>query len=67
MGMKRLLQEQNTQLKVTHVNPEPSLNFREREKERVEREEGREGWRKGERESTLIPWDVAQKKGVKDI
>lgn len=50
MGMKRLLQEQNTQLKVTHVNPEPFLNFREREKERGESEEGREGWRKGERE-----------------
>lgn len=68
MGMERLLQERNTQLKITHVNLEPSLEFqREGERERGERER-REGRERGEeRERTLIPWDVTNKNGVRDI
>ena len=49
MGTKRLLQEHNTQLKITHVNLEPSRAFgrgRERERE-TERERERENDRGG--------------------
>lgn len=52
MGTKRLLQEHNTQLKITHVNLEPSLAFLgegEGEEEEGDRDRERGSERGGER------------------